>query len=104
LQEIEDTPPFLRKPVETLLDELLADGDKFRISVERRIAGNLAEIEPNSSHGRSIDCDEAAGLLGLSDRRVRQLATEGLLSGVKVGRKWCFNLADVLAYARKVGM
>ena len=40
----------------------------------------------------------AAGLLGLSERRVRQLAVGGLLVGRKVGRQWLIDEVSITAY------
>ncbi|MFI7632423.1 helix-turn-helix domain-containing protein [Microbispora rosea] len=50
----------------------------------------------SSSPGDEISTAEAAALLGVKERRVRQLAEGGL--GRKVGRVWVLDRAAVLAW------
>ncbi len=46
---------------------------------------------------------EAAARLSVTDRRVRQLCTEGRL-GVKIGRQWLIRAAELAEYVpRAVG-
>lgn len=52
-------------------------------------------VEAPSSH--EITTAEASTLLALSDRRVRQLAAEGM--GRRVGGRWLVDRSAVLAYA-----
>lgn len=42
-----------------------------------------------------VDCPAAAAALGVGDRRVRQLLTDGRLHGRKVGGRWLVDAADV---------
>jgi hypothetical protein len=58
---------------------------------------NEPEIGAQSSHDMSID--EAAGVLGVTPRRVRQLAPLGL--GHKVGATWVCDRAAVMAEAER---
>lgn len=44
---------------------------------------------------------QAAHLLGMSIRRVQQLASSGRLTGEKSGRDWLFEMDAIMAFARK---
>ncbi|MFI0482228.1 helix-turn-helix domain-containing protein [Actinomadura sp. 9N215] len=59
-------------------------------------AAQEAETVPPSRHGE-ITTGEAAGLLRLSERRVRQLAAQGM--GRRAGGRWLLDRSAVLAYA-----
>ena len=54
--------------------------------------------EAPASDSVVMDTAAAAGLLGLSERRVRQLAVGGLLVGRKVGRQWLIDEGSITAY------
>lgn len=58
---------------------------------------SLAEIAPLSSH--EFDTHEAAALLGVGERRVRQLAAGGM--GRRAGGRWLLDRTAVLAYAER---
>ena len=74
---------------------------RSRPSVGGRAETAVVEIGSESSHEQFISVDTAAGLLGVSDRRVRQLAAAGL--GAKVGGSWVIRRSDVeLEAARRV--
>jgi excisionase family DNA binding protein len=45
-----------------------------------------------------LDAAAAAGLLGVSERRVRQLAGSGALEGTKTGGVWVFDRLAVEDY------
>lgn len=68
--------------------------------VEWRAAANgsaealPAETAPRSMH--EICSDEAAEMLGVSSRRVRQLLAAGLLEGRLAGRTWLVSRPSVL--------
>ena len=59
-----------------------------------------AEARSGWSHDE-ISIDEAAGILGVSPRRVRTLAAGGL--GRKVGSRWLIDRAAVLAEVERRG-
>ena len=50
---------------------------------------------------RLMTCEEAADILGLSVRRVRQLVLTGKLHATKVGRDWTIWQGDVEAYQKR---
>ncbi|MGR7023400.1 helix-turn-helix domain-containing protein [Geodermatophilus sp. URMC 62] len=50
-------------------------------------------------HDDEVDTAEAAQLLGLGERRVRDLAAAGCLGARRVGRAWRCSRAAVLAHA-----
>ena len=43
---------------------------------------------------------EAAGILGVPERTVRDLAQRGELSGAKIGRRWTFDLGRLRDYVQ----
>ncbi|WP_187280761.1 helix-turn-helix domain-containing protein [Microbispora sp. CSR-4] len=65
------------------------------VAVDGSAETPVAEIE-GPSPGEEITTAEAAVLLGVTERRVRQLADHGL--GQKVGRQWVYDRAVVLAW------
>lgn len=44
-----------------------------------------------------VDSSAAAGLLGVTERRVRQMLVDGLLDGQNVGRQWLIDEASITA-------
>ena len=46
-----------------------------------------------------MDTRECAGLLGISEERVRQLAREEKLPGAKIGGRWRYSRRQVLEWA-----
>jgi excisionase family DNA binding protein len=48
-----------------------------------------------------ITTQQAAELVGYTQRRVRQLATAGEIGARKFGRDWQVNRSSLLAYVRK---
>lgn len=66
-------------PIEEIIDEV-----KLRSEVQ------LAGL---------IDCEEAADLLQVSGRRVRQFLAEGRIKGVKVGRTWLMKKSEIIEFA-----
>lgn len=57
------------------------------------------EMQAPSDHDVFLTVDEAAGLLGLTPRRVRSLAAAGL--GVKVGGVWMLDAEQVELEAKR---
>ena len=49
-----------------------------------------------------VTTKEASNLTGYTPAYFRQLIARGRLSGIKVGRDWILNRAEVLAYAEKM--
>jgi len=54
---------------------------------------------PPPPDGKVVDVKTAAAELGLTDRRVRQLAASGRIAGHRAGAVWCLSLADVRRFA-----
>lgn len=64
---------------------------------EEASADGSAEVLPAemAADSAEIDTEAAARRLGVSSRRVRQLATAGAIDARKVGRTWAVNSASV---------
>lgn len=57
----------------------------------------FAEVAPPLAH--EITTSEASAVLGLTERRVRQLAAEGM--GRRAGSRWLLDRSAVLAYVER---
>ncbi len=93
--------------VDDLLDELRGAAGAYagRLATEARGSAPGTAEPPLAEPGAPCDEDEttvsskeAAGMLGVTDRMVRKLATDGRL-GRRVGRSWRFTHAELLAEA-----
>lgn len=59
-------------------------------------AGNAEAAERDGGAvSELVDCPTAAASLGISDRRVRQLLTAGVLTGTKTAGRWLVDREDV---------
>ena len=65
-------------------------------------AGQVAAMVSDSERD-TISTTEAADMLGLRERRIRQLAAAGSLPGRKSGGHWSFERADVAARLQRGG-
>lgn len=70
--------------------------EQQRITADGSAAMRSVEAAPRSAH--EITTDQAAGMLGLTPRRVRQLLAAGLLDGRLAGRTWLVRRQSVLLY------
>lgn len=66
-----------------------------RWQVSREAAGNMETPQPEISPDSAISAERAAILLGVTSRRVRQLAP--ILGGSKTRGRWMFDRSAVLA-------
>lgn len=71
--------------------------------LDRASASGNTEVPPGRSspewEPESIDTEEAARMLQISDRQVRNLAS--VLGGQRIGRSWAFDRGLVVAEARR---
>jgi len=80
------------------------------VSVDGSAEAAVAEIAPRSGmrHGDSsaavVSTGAAAGMLDVSERRVRQLLAGGLLAGQRIGRQWLVERDSVEAYKADRGL
>lgn len=68
---------------------------QWRASVDGTAEPLPAETPEGSNREREIDTAAAGALLGVSDRRVRQLAATGDLAARRVGRAWLIDRSAV---------
>jgi excisionase family DNA binding protein len=81
----------------------IAEAAEDWLAVEATAAGGNAAtavgpVAAGSTHDE-IDTAEAARLLGLGERRVRDLAAAGCLGARRVGAAWRFPRGSVVAHA-----
>lgn len=86
-QEVEETRAAIARAADTYLAWPISAGGSAETPV--------AAVEGRSSR-EEITTAEAAALLGVTERRARQLAEGGM--GRKIGRVWVLDLAAVVAY------
>ena len=81
--DVLDLPPQLRLPLERALEGLEEQAAAWAEEMRRRKGGGNepAGRAETGLHSEWLSGSEVAALLGVSDRRVRQLAAAGLLSG-----------------------
>jgi excisionase family DNA binding protein len=89
-------PGYLKELQVTLdgVDELARLWAAWRASVDGR--SEVAPAETVAPSVYEVTTGEAAGILGVSPRRVVQLLHEGALSGRRVGRTWLVDRASVV--------
>lgn len=81
---------FVPTPLQSALariDDMLTSG----------IAANGNDRKDAAAQSESIDINTAAALIGLTPRRVRQLAPQ--LGGERVGGRWIFQRREILEHA-----
>lgn len=69
-----------------------------RASVGGNAEAVTAEVVACSESSSSLDTAVVAGLLGVTDSRVRQLIRSGALSATRLGRGWLIDRATVEEY------
>lgn len=91
-------PRYLRQMRATW--EAIGEARRQWLAVREVSAGGSAEATPAETRAGSgqISADAAAGLLGVTPRRVRQLLASDLLEGRKVAGTWLVSRSSVLAY------
>ena len=99
--DLDRLPPIGREQVAATVRAIEMAGEAWLRSRQGSDLGTsepvVAEVGARLAHEMSID--DAAGVLGVSARRVRTLAAEGL--GRKVGYVWVLDGAAVLALAER---
>lgn len=55
---------------------------------------------PQHEYGVTVDADEAAAILKIHQQTVKEKARKGDLPGTRIGRRWVFVTADLLAIVR----
>ena len=101
--DVEDFPPHLRAPLEDAREALERAAQRFDVERKAATARGIAEAVPAEAQASSNCRDtmtsaEVAILLGVSDRRVRQLAGMGTLPGRQEQGRWRFDRGPVLEY------
>jgi excisionase family DNA binding protein len=102
--ELEDLPPVPAELVRETLEACRLAGEAWAERVRaRKSEGQNAEAGGDLQHepDEMIDAQEAAHMLDITSRRVRQLAAVGEIPGRKHGAQWRFSRADVAAYRVK---
>lgn len=102
-RDVEDLPPHLRAPLEDTREAIEHAAQRYARECRRGNAeAARAETEAPSDKD-TLTSEEVADALGVSDRRVRQLAGTGELPGRQVAGKWTFDPGAVVALSRKRG-
>lgn len=93
----------LCEPLEDGLAALDLAGREWAASARGGAAALDAALPVSSNHEQreTISSEEAGDMLGLSPRRVRELAAAGSLYGSRVAGRWTFDRGAVLAYREK---
>ncbi len=100
LDRMAQAQPWIRPELDAArraLRRAAAEYEALPVAVDGSAAEQLAEAAASSVH--EIDTAQAAALLGLSERRIRQLAAEGM--GRQVGGRWLLDRGLVLAYGHR---
>ena len=93
--EIADLPPHLRRPIEAASEALRLAGAAW-VSARGSAEAALPEAPVSSEHERDgLDTREVAGVLRVSQRRVRQLVASGALPAHKRQGRWTFERGAV---------
>lgn len=87
-----DMPPTRRQQVLDAFHDLEAAADDWRTSASGNAETRDAETVAPSGSDDVLTTEEAAAMLNLTPRRVRQL---GPIIGRKVGGSWQFNRTDL---------
>lgn len=97
---LDSLPPWMRPEVEETrraIHRAAGEYEVLPVAVDGSTEAPPAEIGPLSAH--EISTYQAGILLGLGERRVRQLAAGGM--GRRVGGRWLLDRSAVLAYAEQ---
>lgn len=91
--------PDKREPIEAALADLRRVAEAVSGSAERQRGVGTASSEATSW----ITCQEAAEMLGLSDRQWRTLATTGQVVARRAGRAWLLDEDEARDYRARTG-
>lgn len=83
------TPALVVHMTGEQLAELVRDAVRAELERRERDAGPASEW---------LDAEQAAGIVKVHPRTIRNLATNGALPGTRVGKQWRFRRADLDAY------
>ena len=78
-------------------DSTSVDGNAETPAAETAPASGVHQGPPAS--GQWVDTQSAAGILGVTERRVRQLLAGELLVGRKIGRQWLVERASITTHS-----
>ncbi|MFJ7159746.1 hypothetical protein ACIQUQ_33000 [Streptomyces sp. NPDC101118] len=95
---LDELPAWMRPEVDGARRAIRLAAQEYEglpVAVDGSAATQAAALGPLSPH--EIDTYQASVLLGLGERRVRQLAAGGM--GRRVGGRWLLDRSAVLAYA-----
>ena len=97
--EFADLPPHLRGPIEDAAEALRRAGAAWAASVRGNAEAAAAEMRASSeSQDDELSTEEAATMLDLSERRVRQLIASGAVAARKKHGRHVIDRGAVLAY------
>jgi excisionase family DNA binding protein len=77
---------------------IVTDAATLRRIVDEAVRAALEAAGAPGPTPVTIDAEDVAQMLGVTSRQVRNLATNGDLPATKVGSRWRFRHADVVAY------
>lgn len=98
-------PPTMLREFDDTMRRLRAaranfEPDSASGSTSAEVGTEEAESVPSGLVGGRLNSREAAGLLGVSSRRVRQLAAAGHIDALRVGSQWTFTREAVFTYTK----
>ncbi len=100
---VDPLAPRQREALVRALRSIAEAADSWAAVESTAASGSAAAAtEPVASaflHDDEIGSSQAAALLGLGERRVRDLAAAGCLGARRVGGSWRYSRASVLAHA-----
>lgn len=79
----------------------IAGLDEFLASLRTAASGKAAAILPPRTAYEELTTREAAGLMNVTTRRVRQLAQAGVIIARKQGRDWAVDATAAADYRRR---
>lgn len=99
-QVLRSLPPWMRSELEATrraIQRAARDYEARLVAVDGTAETEVPDV--GAPLGHEITTREAAALLGLTERRVRQLAAGGM--GRRRGGRWVLDRSAVLAYAER---
>lgn len=99
-QVLRSLPPWMLPELEATcraIGQAAREYEQLPVAVDGRSETEVPQVETPLGH--EITTGEASRLLGLTERRVRQLAAGGM--GQRRGGRWVLDRSAVLAYAQR---